>query len=98
MAVASEVWVSMAAGSLAVVSMGYVSAVALSTAVAFVVAVSAVVVFTAVVFVVTVLVITDSLTMSSSATLAFRGGGAGAIRTDITVTTPTRTLTMDTAG
>ena len=38
--------------------------------------------------------ITDSLMMSSSATSAFRGGGA--IRTDITVTT--RTITMGTAG
>jgi hypothetical protein len=37
--------------------------------------------------------ITDSLMMSSSATSAFRAGGAGAIRTDITVTT-----IMDTAG
>jgi len=42
------------------------------------------------------LVITDSLMMSSSAASAFRGGGA--IRTDITVTTITRTITMDTAG
>jgi hypothetical protein len=40
--------------------------------------------------------ITDSLMMSSSATSAFRGGGA--IRTDITVTTITRTMTMGTAG
>ena len=39
----------------------------------------------------------DSLMMSSSpATSAFRGGGA--IRTDITVTTITRTITMATAG
>ena len=43
--------------------------------------------------------ITDSLMMSSSpATSAFRGGGAGTIRTDITVTTIIRTITMDTAG
>ena len=43
--------------------------------------------------------ITDSLMMSSSsATLAFRGGGAGTIRTDITVTTITRTIPMGTAG
>ena len=43
--------------------------------------------------------ITDSLMMSSSsATWAFRGGGAGTIRTDITVTATTRTITMDTAG
>jgi hypothetical protein len=50
---------------------------------------------TAVAFVATVLVITDSLMMSSSAASALRGGGA--IRTDITVTTITRTITMDTA-
>jgi hypothetical protein len=36
--------------------------------------------------------------ISSSATSAFRDGGAGAIRTDITVTTITHTLAMDTAG
>src|SRR5437016_13296891 len=65
------------------VSVGDVSAVAVSTAVAFVV---------------TVLVITDSLMMSSSAASAFRHGGAGTIHTDITATTITRTLTMDTAG
>jgi hypothetical protein len=61
---------------------------------------SPVAVSTAVAFVVAVLVgaITDSLMMSSSAASAFRGGGAGAIRTDITVTTITRTITMDTAG
>jgi hypothetical protein len=35
--------------------------------------------------------------MSSSAASAFRGGGAGAIRTDITVTTIIRTITTDTA-
>jgi hypothetical protein len=57
--------------------------------------VSAVAVSMAVAFVVTVLVgvtgaITDSPMMSSSA--------AGAIRTDITVTTITRTITIDTAG
>src|SRR6266487_5755163 len=69
-----------------------------SVAVAFVGDVSAVVVSTAVAFVVTVLVITDSLMMSSSAASAFRGGGAGTIRTDITVTTITRTITMGTAG
>src|SRR5439155_12429381 len=77
-----------------------------------VVDVSAVAVSTAVAFVATVLVITDSLMMSSSATSAFRDGGAGAIHTDImvttiiptvttiipTVTTTTRTLTMDTAS
>jgi hypothetical protein len=67
---------------------------------------SEVAVSTAVTFVVAVLVgatgmatgvITDSLMMSSSAATAFRGGGAGTIRTDITVTTITRTITMDTA-
>jgi hypothetical protein len=36
--------------------------------------------------------------MSSLAASAFLGGGAGAIRTDITVTTITRTITMDTVG
>ena len=73
-----------------VVSVGDVSAVALSTAVAFVVAVlvGATGVATG--------AITDSLMMSSSAASAFRGGGA--IRTDITVTTITRTITMAMAG
>jgi hypothetical protein len=43
--------------------------------------------------------ITDSPMMSSSsATWAFRGGGAGTIRTDITVTTITPTIPMGTAG
>ena len=43
--------------------------------------------------------VADSLMMSSSpATSAFRGGGAGTIRTDITVTTITRTITMAMAG
>jgi starvation-inducible DNA-binding protein len=85
---ASEVAVSKAV----VVSVGDVSAVALSTAVAFVVAVlvGATGVATG--------AITDSLMMSSSAATALRGGGAGTIRTDITVTTITRTITMDTAG
>src|SRR6266436_5626431 len=67
--------------------MGAVSAVAVSTAVAFVVAVLVAATSVA------IFAITDSLMMSSSATSAFRGGGA--IRTDITVTT--RTITMDTA-
>jgi hypothetical protein len=63
---------------------------------------SAVAVSTAVAFVATVLVITDSLMMSSSAASAFRVGGAGAIPTAIirTVTmdtADTRTATMDTA-
>ena len=55
----------------------------------------------AVVFVVAVLVtiIIDSIMMSSSSTTsAFRGGGSGAIRTDITVPTITRTVTIGTAG
>ena len=70
------------------------SAAAVSTA-AFVVTVLAVVFVAAVL----VTVITDSIMMSSSSTTsAFRGGGAGAIRTDITVTAITRTITMDTAG
>ena len=68
-------------------------AVAVSTAVAFVGGVSAVAVSTAVAFVATVLAITDSLMMCSSAASAFRGGGDGTIRTDIT-----RTVIMDTAG
>ena len=75
-----------------VVSVGDVSAVALSTAVAFVVAVLVGVTGVA------TGAITDSLMMSSSAATALRGGGAGTIRTDITATTITRTLTMDTAG
>ena len=92
------------AAVLLVGSMVEVSAVALSTAVVVSVEnVSVVALSTAVAFAVAVLVgatfaITDSLTMSSSAVSAFRHGGAGAIRTDITVTTITRTLTMDTAG
>ena len=62
---------------------------------------SAAAVSTAAAFVVTVLVIaiTDSIMMSSSSTTsAFRGGGSGAIRTDITVPTITRTVTIGTAG
>ena len=76
------------------------SAVALSMAVVVSVGdVSAEVVSTAVAFVVAVLAggITGSLMMSSSAASAFRGCGAGAIRTDITVTAITRTVIMDTA-
>jgi hypothetical protein len=71
------------------------SAAAVSTAAAFVVTVLAVI------FVVAVLVtvITDSIMMSSSSiTPAFRGGGSGTIRTDITVPTVTRTVTIGTAG
>ena len=55
----------------------------------------------AVVFVVAVLmtVITDSIMMSSSSiNPVFRDGGSGAIRTDITVPTVTRTVTIGTAG
>jgi hypothetical protein len=87
---------------LVVGSTGEASAVALSTAVVVSVGdVSEMAVSTAVAFVVAVLVgatsaITDSPMMSSSAASAFRGRGA--IRTDITVTTITRTITMDTAG
>jgi hypothetical protein len=87
------------AGFMVVGSMGEASAVALSTAVVVSVGdISPVAVSTAVAFVATVLAITDSLMMSSLAASAFRGGGAGAIHTDITVTTITRTITMDTAG
>jgi hypothetical protein len=94
----SAVAVSTAA-VLVVGSTGEASAVALSTAVVVSVGdVSPVAVSMAVAFVATVLVVTDSLMMSSSAASAFRGGGAGTIRTDITATTITRTITMDTAG
>ena len=92
------------AAVLLVGSMAEASAAALSTAVVVSVGdVSADAVSTAVVFVVAVLVgatfaITDSLTMSSSAASAFRHGGAGAIRTDITVPTIIRTITIGTAG
>ena len=84
----------MAASTTAVVSVGEVSAVAVSTAVALVA---------------TVLVIIDSLMMSSSAASAFRGGGVGAgvlrgvgaraIRTAITAVTTTAATVpvMDTA-
>jgi hypothetical protein len=98
--VGSTAEVSAVAVSMVVGSTGEPSAVALSTAVPVSVGdVSPVAVSVAVAFVVAVLVgaITDSLMMSSSAASAFRGGGAGAIRTDITVTTITRTITMDTA-
>jgi hypothetical protein len=74
--------------STVVVSVGNVSEVAVSTAVAFVVAVLVGATGAA------TGTITDSLMMSSSAASAFRAGGAGAIRTDITVTTITRTITM----
>ena len=70
------------------------SAAAVSTAAAFVVTVLAVVFVAAVL----VTVITDSIMMSSSSTTsALRGGGSGAIRTDITVPTITRTITIGTA-
>jgi len=91
--------VSVVAVFMVVGSTGEASAVALCAAVVVSVGdISPVAVSTAVAFVATVLVITDSLMMSSSAASAFRGGGAGMIRTDITVTTITRTITMDTAG
>jgi hypothetical protein len=76
--------VSAVAVSMAVGSTGEASAVALSTAAAFVAAV----------LMGATSAIRGSLTMSSLAASAFRGGGAGAIRTDITVTTITRTITM----
>jgi hypothetical protein len=81
-----------AASTALAISGADVSAVALSTAVAFVVAVLAGATGVA------TGAITDSLMISSSAATAFRGGGAGTIPTDITVTTITRTITMDTAG
>jgi hypothetical protein len=66
------------------------SAAAVSTGVAFVVGVLVAATSVA------IFAITDSLMMSSSATSAFRGGGA--IRTDITVPAITRTITMGTVG
>jgi len=80
--------------SMAVAFVGDVSAVVVSTAAAFAVAVSAVVISAAMAFVMADS-ITGSLMMSSSAASAFRGGGAGTIRTDITRTI---TMAMDTAG
>ena len=76
---------------LAVDSTVGVSAVALSTALDFVVAVlpGATGMATG--------AITDSLMMSSLAAMAIRGGGVGAIRTDIMITATTRTITMATA-
>jgi hypothetical protein len=91
--VASTAAVSAVAVFMVLGSTGEASAVVVSVG-----NVSAVVVSTAVAFVATVLVITDSLMMSSSAASAFPAGGAGDIHTDITVTTITRTITMDTAG
>ena len=90
---ASKVAVSTAV----VVSLGDVSPVALSTAVAFVVAVLVGATGVAAIGAATG-AITDSLMISSSAATASRGGGTGTIRTDITVTTIIRTITMDTAG
>src|SRR5438067_1255187 len=89
--VSTEEASAVALSTAVVISVGDVSAVALSTAVAFVVAVLVGVTGVA------TGAITDSLMMSSSAATALRGGGAGTIRTDITVTTITRTITMDTA-
>jgi len=85
--------VSLVAAFVAAVSMEGVSVVSVED-------VSPVAVSTAVAFAATILVISASLMMSSSAVSAFQGGGAGAIRTDITVTTPTPmiTMAMDTAG
>ena len=73
---------------------------AAEAATAVVVAVSTVVAFVVAVLVGATGAITDSLMMSSSVASAFRGRGAGIIRTDITVTAITRTITMamDTAG
>ncbi len=69
------------------------SAAAVSTGVAFVVGVLVAATSVA------IFAITDSIMMSSSSTTsAFRDGGAGAIRTDITVPAITRTITMGTVG
>jgi len=94
--------VAVSTGAVLVVDFtGEASVVALSTAVVVSVGnVSAVAVSSAGAFAAAVLVgatgtITDSLMMSSSAASAFRGGGAGTIRTDITRTI---TMAMDTAG
>ena len=102
----SAVAVSTAA-VLVVASMGEASVVALSTAVVVSTGdVSAVALSTALAFVVAVLVgatgaatgaITDSPMMFSSVATVIRGGGTGAIHTDIMVTTITRTIIMDTA-
>jgi hypothetical protein len=88
-------------------STGEALPVAVSTApVVSVVDISPVAVSTALAFGVAVLVggtgaatgaITDFPTMSLSAATVIRGGGAGTIRTDIMVTTITRTITMRTA-
>jgi hypothetical protein len=109
---ASVVAVSTGEVFVVVVSTEAASAVLVSTAVAFVVAISvqceAVTCLPAAELVGGVaatgaatgaMIITDSLMMSSSSAIsALRGGGAGVIRTDITVTTITRTITMGTAG
>ncbi len=89
---------AVALSTAVVVSVVAVSAVVVSTAVAFVAAVLMVALSTAVAFVGAVSTITDSLMMCSSAASAFPAGGAGTIRTDITVTAITRTVTMDTVG
>src|SRR5438874_4338895 len=93
------------------VSMKEVSAVAVSTAVAFRVAVLVAISVQCEAdtrshaaelargVAIGVITVAGSLMMSSSpATSAFRGGGAGTIPTDITVTTITRTITMGSAG
>ena len=91
-AVSTAVVGSTGEASGVVVSVGDVSAVVVSTAVAFVAAV----------LVGATSAITDSLMMSSSAASAFRAGGAGTIRTDITPTVTIDTVgtrtAMDTAG
>ena len=98
-ATVGAVVVSTAAASAVVVSAAAVLVVG-STGEASAVVVSVGDISAAVAFAVAILVggITDSLMMSSSAASAFRGGGAGTIRTDITVTAITRTVIMDTAG
>jgi hypothetical protein len=98
-ATVGAVVVSTAAASVVAVSAAAVLVVG-STGEASAVVVSVGDISAAVAFAVAILVggITDSLMMSSSAASAFRGGGAGTIRTDITVTAITRTVIMDTAG
>jgi hypothetical protein len=81
-----------------VVATAVAVAVVVSTAAASVVAVSAAAALVMAVLVVATSAITDSLMMCSLAASAFRGGGAGTIHTDITVTAITRTVIMDTAG
>ena len=87
----------MATAGAVVVSTEGVSAVVVSMVVGSTEEASTVALSTAVVVSVGDVSITGSLMMSSLEASVFRGGGAGAIPTDITVTAITRTITMDTA-